>query len=155
MVDTAVLMAQLAQLVVKQRVSLGCLAEEERRAALSLAWASLPAGPLREPEVNQALKLSLAGAACCLGTDHVELRRWLVDAGWLSRDGYGREYRKLAEADVYWANQPWAAVWRSVDAAAWVAEQREQHAARKMQRRQAWETGASGPHGAPGRTQAA
>lgn len=134
-------MAPLARLVVKQRVSLGGLSDDERRAALSLAWASLPWGALREAEVNQALKTALDQACSCLGTDHVELRRWLVDAGWLARDGFGREYRRLAEADVYAANRPWAAAWAREDAAAWVAAQRGHHAAARAQRRQRWEGG--------------
>jgi Uncharacterized protein conserved in bacteria (DUF2087) len=141
MTDSANAMALLAQLVVKQRVSLGGLTDDERRAALSLAWASLPWNPMRESEVNQALKAALTGAAQCLGTDHVELRRWLVDAGWLARDGYGREYRRLPATEVYVDNQPWAAVWATQDASAWVADKRQQHAAHRAQRRQRWEGG--------------
>ena len=141
MTDSANVMALLAQLVVKQRVSLGGSTDDERRAALSLAWASLPWNPMRESDVNQALKAALAGAAQCLGTDHVELRRWLVDAGWLARDGYGREYRRLPATEVYVDNQPWAAVWATQDASAWVADKRQQHAAHRTQRRQRWEGG--------------
>ena len=141
MADSSKLMALLAQLVVKQGVSLGGMTDDERRAALSLAWASLPWSTMREPDVNLALKAALVGAAQCLGTDHVELRRWLVDAGWLQRDSYGREYRRLAPGAVYVDNQPWAAVWASLDAAAWVGEQRAQHAADRAQRRRRWQSG--------------
>lgn len=141
MSDSAKTMALLAQLVVKRGVSLGCMADDERRAALSLAWAGLPVGALREPEVNQALKAVLAGVAQCLSTDHVELRRWLVDAGWMSRDGFGREYRRLPADEVFVDNQAWAALWTTVDAAAWAAAQRQQHAALRAQRRERWQGG--------------
>ncbi len=139
MPESSDVMALLAQLVVKRRVSLGNMADDERRAALSLAWASLPWGPLKEAEVNGALKVALEQACQCLGTDHVELRRWLVDSGWLARDGYGREYRRLATEAVYRDNLPWAAVWLGRDVAGWVAVQRDGHEARRRQRRQAWE----------------
>jgi hypothetical protein len=36
-----------------------------------------------------------------LATDHVELRRWLVDLRLLERDGYGREYRRVAPPVAY------------------------------------------------------
>ena len=49
-----------------------------------------------EPGVNVHLKQALQGAARCLDTDHVELRRWLCDAGWLQRDGWGRAYQRAA-----------------------------------------------------------
>ncbi len=114
------------------------MADDERRAALSLGWACLPWGALREVDVNAALKAALQGAAVCLGTDHVELRRWLVDAGWLARDGYGRDYRRLPAAEVYEANRPWALLWADRDATQWVTAQRDEHAARRAQRRQAW-----------------
>lgn len=134
-------LAQLSQLVVKDRVSLGCLGDEPRRAALSLAWACLPDQPLNEPQVNAALKQALATAAKCLGTDHVELRRWLVDAGWLARDSFGRQYQRLSAEQVYPANRDWALLWQGRDVAAWVAQQREARAEQRSQRRQAWQGG--------------
>ena len=45
-----------------------------------------------ESEVNEQLKAFLAGAGAMLATDHVELRRWLVDSGLVERDGFGRRY---------------------------------------------------------------
>ncbi len=48
--------------------------------------------------MNTALKAQLSGAARCLATDHVELRRWLCDTGWLARDDFGREYRRVTQA---------------------------------------------------------
>ena len=46
-----------------------------------------------EAEVNERLKAWLADPGAMLGTDHVELRRWLVDMRLLDRDGYGRALR--------------------------------------------------------------
>ena len=88
----------LARLVVKDGVALGGLADAERDLVLGFVWAGLPHEPLTERQVNDALKTQLSHAARCLGTDHVELRRWLCDGGWLVRDGFGREYRRVAPA---------------------------------------------------------
>ena len=139
MVDSASLWAQMAQLVVKNGVSLGVLSEDQRPAALALAWATLPDVPMSEPEVNGALKSALAGTARCLATDHVELRRWLVDARWLSRDGFGREYRRVAFEQLMALNQPWARLWAERNVSDWVAEQRDRHEARRAERRAVWQ----------------
>ena len=93
-------LAALAPLVVKRGVALGGLGEGQRALALGFVWAGLGRGVLAEPGVNAALKAQLAGAARCLATDHVELRRWLCDAGWLRRDAWGREYRRAAPAEL-------------------------------------------------------
>lgn len=47
-----------------------------------------------EAEVNAVLKTWLAGAGAMLATDHVELRRWLVDCRLVVRDGFGRRYAR-------------------------------------------------------------
>lgn len=133
------LLRALALLVVKQGVGLGTLSQGQRDLALALAWAGLPRRPMSEPEVNAALRARLAGAACCLDTDHVELRRWLVDAGWLQRDGFGREYRRVAAADVRVEQWGLAAALDALDSDAFVARARAEHAARRAQRRQAWD----------------
>jgi hypothetical protein len=70
---------RLAAMVCKQRVALGGLSGDERKLALALVWRGLDGVPLPERDINEALKRQLAGAASFLGTDHVELRRWLVD----------------------------------------------------------------------------
>ncbi|MCE9660475.1 MAG: DUF2087 domain-containing protein [Burkholderiales bacterium] len=91
---------RLAALVVKDGVSLGLLAEGDRALVLALAAGAIEVGrSYREPEVNDLLGAWLAGPGTMLRTDHVELRRWLVDAGFVSRDGFGRAYvRGGAEA---------------------------------------------------------
>lgn len=136
------LRARLGQWVVKHGVGLGGLSPDDRGLLFALVWAGLPAGPLTEPQVNGLLRAQLAGAAACLNTDHVELRRWLVDAGWMHRDGFGREYRR-ADLDGI-GHQPSRAAARelqSIDTDAWVAQQRASHDAQREARRQAWQGG--------------
>ena len=83
----------LRSFIVKNGVLLGGLSEAQRRAALALCWAGLPpADGFTEPQINDALKQQLSGALQCLGIDHVELRRWLVDCAFVARDGFGRRY---------------------------------------------------------------
>ena len=91
---------RLAALVVMDGVSLGLLAEGDRALVLALAAAAIEPGRAhREADVNGMLQSWLKGPGAMLRTDHVELRRWLVDAGFLSRDGFGRAYvRGEAEA---------------------------------------------------------
>lgn len=133
----AALLDHLARLVVKDGVSLGLLPEAERQLALAWVWAGLPEGRvMNEPGVNEVLKAQLAGPAVWLRTDHVELRRWLADAGWLQRDGYGREYRRAAAPA---AQAALAAALQGLDTAAWAAERRRAHEAGREARRQRWQ----------------
>jgi len=86
------------RLAVKERVGLGALAGsrgDEFAAALAAASFAVPAdATVSEREVNDRLLAWLAGPGAMLSTDHVELRRWLVDLGFVERDGYGRAYRR-------------------------------------------------------------
>ena len=52
-----------------------------------------PAALYAEPEVNQRLKDWLASIAANVATDHVSLRRWLVDTQVLSRTDECTDYR--------------------------------------------------------------
>jgi hypothetical protein len=80
----------------------------------------------------------LGGAAAWLDLDHVELRRWLVDAGWLLRDGYSREYRRVEAAALPERQCAWAPALAAIDIGHWVSVQRAaQHDARESRRR-AW-----------------
>jgi len=127
----------LARLVVKDGVSLGLLPEPERQLALAWVWAGLPAGRvMNEAGINAALKAQLGGPVVCLKTDHVELRRWLADAGWLQRDGYGREYRR---APAPAADAALAEAVQGLDTTAWSAARRRAHEAGRDARRQRWE----------------
>ncbi|MEO8526369.1 MAG: DUF2087 domain-containing protein [Caldimonas sp.] len=88
---------RLATLVVKTGVSLGLLGEADRALVLALAATSLePGRDYREAEVNDRLLIWLDGPGAMLRVDHVELRRWLVDAGFVVRDGFGRAYQRGA-----------------------------------------------------------
>ncbi len=128
----------LARLVVKDRVGLGGLGLSDRDLALGLVWAALPPGMATEAEVNQRLKLALAGPACWLDTDHVELRRWLVDTDWMRRDGFSRAYERVSAADLRAGLQPLAAVLGGLDVSAWVADARLAHQRARAAREQAW-----------------
>jgi len=133
------LLADLATLVVKQGVAIGGLAEPERRHALALVWSGLPDEQvLSEAQVNEALKGQLAGAASFLGTDHVELRRWLVDAGWLARDGFGREYRRVSPQALPEHLQSLARELAGFEPANWCAAQRATRLDARAARRRAW-----------------
>ena len=93
---------RLESLVVKSGLHLGLLSEPDRALLLALAACAIESGPtLREDEVNRRLRDWLADVGAMVQTDHVELRRWLVDAGYLARDGWGYAYaRGPAELDL-------------------------------------------------------
>lgn len=125
-------------MVVKDGVGVGRLTESQRALVLGLAWRGVPAcGVLREADVNAALTHALAGPCSFLGIDHVELRRWLVDCGWMQRDGFGREYRRVDVAALAPPLQIVAAVLEGVHVA--VNGLRGAAAARREQRRLTWE----------------
>ncbi|CAD5365858.1 Exonuclease SbcC [Rubrivivax sp. A210] len=127
---------RLARLVVKNEVGLGGLASADQALAFALVWRVLPAGTTHsEPGINAQLKAALSGAAAWLDVDHVELRRWLVDSGWLWRDGWGREYRRVEPEGLTAEQGELAAALQALDAEAWVAGQRRRHQAAREQRR--------------------
>jgi hypothetical protein len=127
----------LAALAVKQGVGIGLLPEGERQRVLALAALALPQGQcFTEAQANQALKIWLAGPCRFLAVDHVELRRWLVDAGWWCRDDWGRAYERAASAP----DERLAVALEGLgDAAQWMASQRATHEAQRAQRRAAFE----------------
>lgn len=139
----------LAQLVVKQGVGLGGLPLAQQAWALALVWAGLPEATHNEAGINQALKAQLAGPAAFLHTDHVELRRWLVDAGWLQRDGFGRAYQRVPATALPIAAQPIAQALQGLDTTAWTQALRKQQAARRAARRSAWDGRQPAGNGTP------
>jgi hypothetical protein len=144
---SSALLAALRALVVKEGVMLGGLTEPQRALALGFVWAGLPRRTLPERGVNEALQAQLADAARFIDTDHVELRRWLCDTGWLTRDGYGREYERVAVSALPQAlADVGAALEAAFDggAAAWAAQQRLERAAEREARRRAFEARDSG-----------
>jgi len=138
----------LAALVIKRGVSLGLLAEGERDLALALTAAALPHGATySEAEVNQALRRCLQAEAAFLATDHVELRRWLVDSGFWRRDGFGRRYESLPAHALPAHRAALVQALGGLDLSAWVAEQQAASHARRDARRVAWRSRQGGPGG--------
>ncbi len=130
---------RLARLAQRDRLHLSTLRERDPR-DLELVFASaalyLPAGQLlTERDANERLKRFLAGAGRMLATDHVELRRWLADLGFIHRTDFGTDYRR--------GNLP---AWLAAAAAALDPQQlddvaghaRDVHAQQRAARKQAW-----------------
>jgi tRNA(adenine34) deaminase len=87
---------RLVELARRSGLQLGNLQQKaEHDFELLLATASLyfPPQGIGEREANECLKRFLAGAGCMLGTDHVELRRWMADLGFIRRSDRGTDYR--------------------------------------------------------------
>jgi tRNA(adenine34) deaminase len=88
----------MAQLAVRHGVHLSTL-QQKTGGDLELLFASaslaFPADKsLTEREANDILQRFLATAGVMVATDHVELRRWMVDLGYLRRSDYGTDYRR-------------------------------------------------------------
>jgi hypothetical protein len=87
---------RLRTLVVKKGLALGLLGIDERQLIVAFAACQFEAGQAYpEKAVNAVLVDWLAGSGAMLRTDHAELRRWLVDMGFLERDGFGRAYARV------------------------------------------------------------
>jgi tRNA(adenine34) deaminase len=89
---------RLAQLATRDGLLLSTLRERDARdfeLMLASATLFLPAGQLLdERSANRHLKRFLETAGAMLDTDHVELRRWLADLGFVHRSDYGTDYRR-------------------------------------------------------------
>ena len=133
------LLQRLAHLVMKDGVGLGGLSADDEGLALGVVWASLPAGLCTaEPGINALVKAALAGPAAWLDADPLELRRRLVDAGWLWRDGFGREYRRVEVDALAAAQRLVAGALTPLAVGAWVATRRDAHLAAREARRRSW-----------------
>ena len=89
---------RLASLVVKHGLSPSLLSDDDRSLLFALAASAFePRRIYREREVNDVLTGWLTGTGSMLRVDHVELRRWLVDARFIARDPYGHAYVRSAE----------------------------------------------------------
>jgi len=138
--------ARLRRLAVRDGLALGGL-YGGRRAEFELVLATAAARfaverAYTEAEVNAVLKDWLAAEAVMLGTDHVEVRRWLVDSGLVERDGYGRAYRRKRPAPVAFAAALDAIA--GVDVAAVVAAARAADRAARAERRARYGAGPGG-----------
>lgn len=118
---------------VKHGITLAGLAPDAFAATLASASLAIPDDTtLAEREVNDALRRWLDHAGAMLATDHVELRRWLVDLRFVERDGYGRAYRRVAPPPAY---ADAVAAMAAIDAAAVASDARATHARRRAERR--------------------
>lgn len=89
---------RMAQLALRHGVHLSTLQQKDGSdLELFFAGAALAFPPnqsLSEPAANEILKRFLATAGVMVSTDHVELRRWMVDTGFLQRSDFGTDYRR-------------------------------------------------------------
>ncbi len=132
---------RIKTLAPRQHVSLGVMASTNPGDfALLLGCAGCAFAPgetYSERDVNERLRAWLAGAGAMLSTDHVELRRWLVDNGVLVRDGYGRAYVLGAPREEI------ASAMRELaghDVTSLVRDAREQDMARRAERKARWQS---------------
>lgn len=75
--------------------------EDQHILLLSAVLACDPLKTYTEGEVNEILRRWVSRFGENLGLDHVTLRRYLVDAGYLQRDSAGSAYRVRPEAGFY------------------------------------------------------
>ena len=141
-------LAAFRRLAVKQGLLLGTLNGGRREdfvvALAAAAHAFNDDRDYDEAAVNATLKAWLAGPGSMFATDHVELRRWLVDVGLLERDGYGRRYRRtVPQGD--WAAA--IAALQGLDLAAEAARARAAEDARRAERKARWTARSDDPPG--------
>jgi hypothetical protein len=137
---------RMAQLALRHGVHLSTLQQKDGRDFELIFASALLHFPsdrlLDERGANEVLKAFLAGSGAMLATDHVELRRWLVDTGVLARDGFGRAYALgRPRADVAAAVTALA----PHDPAELARAVRAEDAARRAERKARWAAGTAKP----------
>ena len=134
------------RLSVRKALSLGGLQSGrgyEFGVVLSAAALALHKGvEYTEPEVNERLKRWLDDGGAMLATDHVELRRWLVDMQFVERDGYGRSYRRSTAPNAFAAT---LAALEGADLNAIARIARDADVAAREQRKREWRHGTTAP----------
>ena len=138
-ISSAGWLERLAQLGVRQGVHLASLQQKDGR-DFELVFASamlfFPHDRLLdERAANGVLKRFLATAGAMLDTDHVELRRWLVDAGFVQRSDFGSDYRRGTLPE--WLRDA-AAGLDEAKLAATVRDARDARDAQREAKKQAW-----------------
>jgi len=132
-------LATWRRLCVRNALSLGGLQsgrQQDFGVVLAAAALALDDGATyTEAEVNERLKAWLADPGAMLGTDHVELRRWLVDAQLLNRDGYGRSYARAPAPQAFRAALDALAGW---DLSLVARNARDADARQRAERKAAW-----------------
>ncbi|MFM8768905.1 MAG: DUF2087 domain-containing protein [Rubrivivax sp.] len=143
-------LVRLSGMVVKTGLMLGQMTDGDRLLALSLpAWRLQEGREHTEVEVNALLKASLAAESAFLRTDHVELRRWLVDTGWWQRDGFGKAYTRPAVNELAEPLQAISRALATVEPAPWALQQVHIHRAAQRERRARWSEAADTPADQP------
>jgi hypothetical protein len=131
---------RLRTLILKSGLALGGLSHPDRVLALAVPARALARGVVAaEAQVNALLQSSLGAESSFLDTDHVELRRWLVDTGWWRRDAFGRRYERVSAPELPALPGAVDAALGEADVAAWVIGQRASARAARERRREAWE----------------
>ena len=130
---------RIAQLASRHGVHLSTLQQKDGR-DIELLFASatlaFPADQLlNEREANAVLQGFLATAGVMVATDHVEMRRWMVDTGFLQRSDYGTDYRRGSIPE--WLSEA-AQTLEFEHIASTVAQARITHESQREARRQAW-----------------
>ena len=131
---------RFAKLAIRRGVSLGALQSASRSdfvvVLAAAAQGFAPGQAYSEREVNETLRGFLAALGAMLATDHVELRRWLIDFHLLERDGFGHAYTTGMPAPEFTVA---AAQLVAVDLAALAGEARAREAAARAERKERWE----------------
>jgi hypothetical protein len=130
---------RFAKLAIRRGISLGALQTSRNDFVLVLAAAAqgfARGEGYSEREVNEILRGFLAAPGAMLATDHVELRRWLIDFRLLERDGFGRVYTTGMPAPEFVVA---GAQLVELDLAALAGEARARDAAARAERKERWE----------------
>lgn len=130
---------RLAELAARQGLLLSTVRERDVRdfeLLLASAVLFLPEQQLLgERDANEHLRRFLQTAGAMLDTDHVELRRWLADLGFIHRSDYGTDYRRGTLPD--WL-RPAAAELDAVQLASAAQGARDARAQERAARKAAW-----------------
>jgi tRNA(adenine34) deaminase len=130
---------RLAQLSARQGLHLSTLHQKDARDLELVFGSALLFFPddrlLDERGANIVLKHFLSTAGAMLDTDHVELRRWLVDTGFVRRSDFGTDYRRGSLPQ--WLQEASKALDPQQLSAA-VLQARESRDAQRESKRQAW-----------------
>ena len=132
-------LGRLAELGRRQGLAIGTMlrgSRDDLDLLLASAALHLPAAPgLGEREASELLRGFLATTGAMLDTDHAELRRWLVDLGFVERSDRGTDYRRGMLPARLQAAAAQLDVHRLAEA---VGRARAAHEGERTARKQAW-----------------
>lgn len=140
-VNQSELLNRFKALMLKRGIGIGSLmngSADEFNLVMAAASLTLRGQSQNEFRVNDSLKQWLGGAGQCIETDHVELRRWLVDSGLWVRDGFGREYTMAVPVPERFSAV--VAALEGVDQSALATSTRSEHSEKRAARKAAWQS---------------